>query len=557
MKKTRREMKLQNQLIILFVGIVAISVGLVGAVSYAKAKKETMQAIEQRLERETDMMYELVQNLLFMYIGDQEQFMERVNEGVRKQQAELMQDGVPAEFFLVAETVRPFYISRRSQLLLPETLTEHMKKKRNGISYAVINGKDYTLVYRNIQELKGIYVIAVPTSSYMTAVRQMAVFILAATLISACAASLVIIAFVRTVIAPIVSLQRAMKKVANGDLSSDLSIISRTREIQSLSASFQQMVRNMREMIYRISVTTEQLSDKGEQLKTVSKKTVESNQELMEAVGMVKSGAAETASSSDATITFFQRMKEDMVRVTDQMEMIQESSQHMNTAALEGGRQIKQLTQSIQALEQEIAQMAGAVKKVESYSSSVANIVQVIRTIAEQTKYLSLNATIEAARAGEAGKGFAVVAKEIRRLAEQSGKAVESIAKTTEEMVDVIIATTKQGMLVSERFSTYMQTAYRSKCSLEELLREIAVVTEKIEGMKRHMGELANSVPPMEQATISFVSTAQQTLASAEQMLHSSHTQTTDMKAMYRIGLELIELGQTLRQSVKQFETAG
>ncbi|MED4879240.1 hypothetical protein P9743_14240 [Anoxybacillus geothermalis] len=68
MKKTRREMKLQNQLIILFVGIVAISVGLVGAVSYAKAKKEAMQAIEQRLERETDMMYELVQNLLFILI---------------------------------------------------------------------------------------------------------------------------------------------------------------------------------------------------------------------------------------------------------------------------------------------------------------------------------------------------------------------------------------------------------------------------------------------------------------------------------------------------------
>lgn len=156
MKKTRREMKLQNQLIILFVGIVAISVGLVGAVSYAKAKKEAMQAIEQRLERETDMMYELVQNLLFMYIGDQEQFMERVNEGVRKQQAELMQDGMPAEFFLVAETVRPFYVSRRSSLLIPETLIEHMKKNRNGVSYTVINGKysylpEYTGIKRNLR----------------------------------------------------------------------------------------------------------------------------------------------------------------------------------------------------------------------------------------------------------------------------------------------------------------------------------------------------------------------------------------------------------------------
>jgi len=557
MRKTFRKVRMQNQLIILFSGILIATVGVVGIISYVKAKQETMLAIEHRLQRETDMMYELAQHFLFMYVGDQKRFMERVNTSVRKQQAELMQDGIPAEFFLVTERAHPFYINRRSRLVFSETLIERIKKEKNGISYTVINGNDYTLVYRSIQELKGVYVIAVPTRSYMTTVHQMAVFIFTATIIGVCIASLLIVVFVRTLTAPIIRLQEAMKKVAGGDLNPSSPIVSRTWEIQSLVGSFQQMVQNMREMICHICVATEQLADKGEQLKAASKKTMQSNEELLGTIGIVKQGAEETASSSDLTIAFFQQMKEDIMQVTKQMKMIEESSQYMNTAALEGGRKTKQMAQLVQALEQEFAKMAEAVREVENYSSLVVTVVQVIRQIAEQTKYLSLNATIEAARAGEAGKGFAVVAKEVRSLAEQSGKAAESVAKTMTEMAEVIIKASKQCTDVSGRFSDYIQTSYQSNNALDELLKGIAVVTDNIEKMKRSMAELAQSIPAMEQATVSFVSTAQQTLASAEQMLCSSRTQTMEMKTMHAIGFEIIELGQTLRKRVEQFEMSG
>lgn len=78
-------------------------------------------------------------------------------------------------------------------------------------------------------------------------------------------------------------------------------------------------------------------------------------------------------------------------------------------------------------------EMQQKVASLESTSKSVGMIVQTITGIASQTNLLALNAAIEAARAGEAGRGFAVVAEEVRKLAEQSGKAASEIVELIKE----------------------------------------------------------------------------------------------------------------------------
>ena len=73
-------------------------------------------------------------------------------------------------------------------------------------------------------------------------------------------------------------------------------------------------------------------------------------------------------------------------------------------------------------------QAATTVVALSSASNRIEQIVDLIGSIAGQTRMLALNATIEAARAGEAGKGFAVVADEVRALAQATAEATRNVA---------------------------------------------------------------------------------------------------------------------------------
>ena len=114
-----------------------------------------------------------------------------------------------------------------------------------------------------------------------------------------------------------------------------------------------------------------------------------------------------------------------------------------------------------------------------------------IINIAGQTNLLALNAAIEAARAGEAGRGFAVVSEEIRKLADDSKKAVEDTNGNREKVVsaldgirELIVLFKESVGVVLTNVQSVLASSEETNASTEELsstVQQIVAETEEME----------------------------------------------------------------------------
>ena len=182
----------------------------------------------------------------------------------------------------------------------------------------------------------------------------------------------------------------------------------------------------------------------------------------------------------------------DIAKIGDAEDM----ASQVAAGAKEGASSVTSAAAQINDMASEVDSVGEAMKHLNERVNDILGMVDVIRSVAEQTNLLALNAAIEAARAGEQGRGFAVVADEVRSLAQRTQESTEEIAR----VVDDLMSSSQNAINAIEVGNDKAQEAVKSVDSINGILNQVAMNITDLDGLTSEISDSAKQ--QMQQITL-------------------------------------------------------
>ncbi|KAA0946099.1 MULTISPECIES: methyl-accepting chemotaxis protein [unclassified Pseudomonas] len=225
----------------------------------------------------------------------------------------------------------------------------------------------------------------------------------------------------RSIVRPLQEAVNAMANIASGE--SDLTRSLDTHgqdEVTQLSRHFNSFTTKLRQVVSQLQTCANALGQSSSELGSNASAAHDRSQQQSQQMELVATAINE--------VTY---------GVQDVAKNAEHAASEMRDAqvqAEQGQVNIDGSLQQIDALSNTISQAVEVIRTLSSESTQIGGVLEVIRSIADQTNLLALNAAIEAARAGEQGRGFAVVADEVRLLAQRTQKSTAEIQSMIERL---------------------------------------------------------------------------------------------------------------------------
>jgi len=215
----------------------------------------------------------------------------------------------------------------------------------------------------------------------------------------------------------------------------------------------------------------------------------------------ISAGNTDLSSRTEQQAAALEQTAASMEQLTATVKQNAENAHHASQLAADASGKARSGGDLVNSVVKTMTNISGSSKKI-------AEITNVINSIAFQTNILALNAAVEAARAGEQGRGFAVVASEVRSLAQRSAQAAKEIESLIAESVTLIKDGSHQ---VGEAGST-MGEIVEAVRRVTDIMSEIAAASDE---QSRGIQQVSQAVTEMDNVTQQNASLVEEASAAA------------------------------------------
>ena len=329
----------------------------------------------------------------------------------------------------------------------------------------------------------------------------------------------------RQIVTPLEQTLKTVERVASGDLTQNTET-TRKDELGQLQRAVQRMTVGLRELIGGISDGVTQIASAAEELSAVTEQT--------------SAGVNSQKVETDQVATAMHEMAATVQEVARNAEEASEAAVAADQQAREGDKVVGEAIAQIEKLAIEVGHSTEAMGHLKRESDKIGSVLDVIKSVAQQTNLLALNAAIEAARAGEAGRGFAVVADEVRSLAQRTQKSTEEI----EELIAGLQSGTQQvsSSMDSSRSLTdsSVELTRRAGDSLGNITRTVSAIQAMNQQIAAAAEQQSAVAEEINRSVLNVRDVSEQTSAASEETAASS--------------IELARLGTHLQTLVGRFK---